>query len=82
MITSIEHYYVHSSKIFHTFHRMFYNMPQIIFEYSLDFLRTFPGIFDDIPLNFFTTLPGMFGDIPRNATECSTAFSGMFENNP
>ena len=28
---------------------MFYNMPQIIFEYSLDFSRTFPGMFGDIP---------------------------------
>ena len=50
MITSINCYYVHSSKTFHTFHKMFY-MPQIIFEYSLDFSRTFPGMFEDIPRN-------------------------------
>ena len=51
MITSIEYYYVHSSESFHTFHRMFYNMPQIIFDYSLDCLKTFPGMFGGITRN-------------------------------
>ena len=78
MITSIECYYVHSSKAFHTFHRMFYNMPQIIFEYSLDFSKTFPGMSEDIPR--------MFGDIPRDflrhSLECLRTFLGMFRNIP
>ena len=30
------------------FHRMFYNMPQIIFEYPREFF-TFPGMFGNIP---------------------------------
>ena len=51
MITSIKCYYVHSSETFHTFYKMLYNMPQIIFEYSLDFSRTFPRMFGDIPRN-------------------------------
>ena len=73
MITSIECYYVHSSETFHTFHKMFYNMLQIIFEYSLDFSRIFPGMFGDIQRNvwrhspeYLATFSGMFGDIPRN----------------
>ena len=73
MTTSIECYYAHSSETFHTFHRMFYSMPHIIFEYSLDFSRTFPGIFGDIPQNVWRHSPeclriflGMFGDIPWN----------------
>ena len=93
MITSIECYYVHSSETFHTFHRMFYNMPQIIFEYSLDFSRTFPGMFGDIPRNiwrhspeYLATFPGIFGDIPQNvrgnSPECLATFPRMFEDIP
>ena len=96
MITSIEHYYVHSSKIFYTFHRMFYNMPQIIFEYSFNFSRTFPGIFGDIPRNFsrhypecLVTFPGMSRNVQRHSPECLrsipeffTTFPGIFHDIP
>ena len=82
MITSIECYYVHSSETFHTFHRMFYSMPHIIFEYSLDFSRTFPGMFGDIPRNIWrhspeclVTFPGMFSDIFRNVWRHSPEYS-------
>ena len=41
--------------------------------HSLEYLRTFPGMFDDIPRNVWrhspeclATFPGMFGDIPQN----------------
>ena len=92
MITSIEYYYVHSFECFHTFHRIFY-MLQIIFEYSLDCLRTFPEMFNDIPRNVLghspeclATFPGVFEDIPRNAwrhsPECLRTFPGMFGDNP
>ena len=48
-------------------------MPQIIFVYSLDCLRTFPEMFNDIPRNVWghspeclVRFPGIFEDIPRN----------------
>ena len=89
MVTSIECYYLHSSETFHAFHRMFYHMPQIIFESSLDFSRAFPRMFGDIPRNIWryspeclATFPGMFGDIPRNvwghSPEYMATFPGMF----
>ena len=91
MITSIECCHVHSSESFHSFHRMFYNMPQIIFpeifydiprnvwRHSPEYLATFPGIFGDIPWNICE-------DIPRNvwghSRECLATFLGMFEGIP
>ena len=74
-------------------HRMFCNMPQIIFEYSLDCLRTFPGMFGDIARNVWGhspeclgTYPGIFGNIPRDvwghSAECMWTFSGIFEDIP
>ena len=93
MITSIKCYYVHSSETFHTFHRMFYSMPHIIFEYSLDFSRTFPGMFGDIHRNIWRHFPeclatflGIFGDIARNIWRHSPGyfrtFPGMFGHIP
>ena len=93
MITSIEYCYVHSSERFHTFHRMFYNMPQIIFEYFLDCLRTFPEMFNDISRNVWRhfpeclrTFPRMFEEISRNIwrhfPESLRTFPGMFEDIP
>ena len=82
MITSIESYYVHSSEIFHTFHRMFYNMPHIIchmpyiifprnvWRHSPEYLATFLGMFEDIPRNVWRT------------SECLRTFPGMFEGIP
>ena len=83
MITSIECCHVHSSESFHSFHRMFYNMPQIIF----------PEIFYDIPRNvwrhspeYLATFPGMFGDIPQNvwrhSPEGLAIFPRMFRDIP
>ena len=46
MITSSAIMYIHPKPFI-----MFYNIPQIISEYSLDFLMTFPGMFEDIPRN-------------------------------
>ena len=66
MITSIECYYLHSSEIFHTFYKMFYNMPQIIFEYSLGLSRTFPGMFGK---------PGMFESNLRNFSPHSPEYN-------
>ena len=68
---------------------MFYNMPQIIFEY----FQIFPGIFYDIPRNiwrhspeYLATFPGIFGDIHRyvwrHSPECLATFPGMFEDIP
>ena len=93
MITSIKYYYVNSSERFHTFHRMFYNMPQIISEYYLDCLRTFPEMLNDIPRNVWrhfpeclVTFPGMLWDIPRNvwrhSPECLGTFPEMFGDIP
>ena len=82
MITSIESYYVHSSEIFHTFHRMFYNMPHItchmpyiifprnVWRHSPEYLATFLGMFEDIPRNVWRT------------SECLRTFPGMFEGIP
>ena len=64
MITSIECYYVHSSETFHTFHRMFYNVPQIVREYYLDFSRTFPGMFGNIPRNVWWHSPEYLATFP------------------
>ena len=82
MITSIEYYHVHSSETFHTFHRMFYNMPQIIFEYSPEFFTLFARIFGDIPRNIWrhspeclVTFPRMFEDIPRNVWQHSLEYN-------
>ena len=93
MITSIEYCYVHSSERFHTFHRTFYNMPQIIFEYFLDCLRTFPEMFNDISRNVWRhfpeclrTFPRMFEEISRNIwrhfPECLRTFPRMFGDIP
>ena len=78
MITSIEYYYVHSSERFHTFRRMFYNMPRlfsnilwIVWEYSPKCLRTFPGVFGDISQNVW-----------RHSPECLRTFSGIFDDIP
>ena len=57
--------------------------------HSLEYLRTFPGMFDDIPRNVWrhspeclATFPGMFEDIPRNvwghSPECLRTFPGTF----
>ena len=54
------------SKTFHTFHRTFYNMLQIIFEYSLDFSKTFP--------EQSRTFTGMFGDIPMIVSDIPQNF--------
>ena len=85
MITSIEYYYMHSSESFHTFHRTFYNIPQIICKYSLDFSRTFPGMFRSNPRNVWwhfpeclVTFPLMFNDIPWNVWEHSQEFFTTF----
>ena len=64
MITSIECYYVHSSETFHTFHRMFYNVPQIVREYYLDFSRTLPGMFGNIPRNVWWHSPEYLATFP------------------
>ena len=57
-------------------------MSQIIFEYSLDCLRTFPEMFNDIPRNVWrhsleclATFPGMFEDIPRNVWRHSPEYN-------
>ena len=39
------------------FHSMFYKMPQIFFEYSLDCLRTFRKMFNDISRNVWRHSP-------------------------
>ena len=64
----------------------------IIFEYSLDFLRTFPEMFGDILRNIWrhspeclATFPGIF-DIPRNiwrhSPECLVTFPRIFGDIP
>ena len=45
---------------------MFRDMPQNVFQYSLDFLRTFSGMFSETPRNVLPTFPGMFSKVPRN----------------
>ena len=71
-------------------------MPQISFEYSLDCLRTFSGMFCDILGTFpgmFEDIPEIFGNIPRNvwrhfpeylghSSEYFTTFPGMFGDIP
>ena len=93
MITSIEHYYIHLSENFHTFHRMFYNMPKIVFVYSMGFSRIFPGMFNGVPRNVWQYSPeylapfaAMFNGIPRDvweqSLECLATFPGILVDIP
>ena len=93
MIISIEHYYVYLSESFHIFHRMFYNMPKIIFKYSMCFSRTFPRMFNGVPRNVWQYSPeylapflGMFncipGDVWEQSVEYLATFPGILEDIP
>ena len=60
-------------------------MPQIIFEYSLDCLRTFSGIFGDIRRNVwrhFTEFWRHFTEFWQHSTECLATFHEMLGDIP
>ena len=59
-----------------------FGIPGNVWQYTQEYLRTFPGIFDDIPRNVlghspecFTTFPRMFGNTPQNFWRESTEYN-------